>query len=174
MLRNIVWMVVLGALLAAPATLQAQEMEVQPRAQISISPILALFEIINGEAEYAFSDELSGVFGFGYVNLGSDTTLTYLATDLKLRFYPSGTPLEGFEISGIVGRTTVTNDSTDQSLGLTSIGVELGRHWLFGDAKRWFFGAAIGAKRYFGDDTLGGTDLFLLLPTGRLNFGVAF
>lgn len=175
MLRNVVVMVALGTLLCAPVALQAQERAEGPRAQISVSPILLLAEIINGEAEYAFSDEMSAVFGLGYFTIGEgDSDVTYLATDLKLRFYPAGDPLEGFSLTGILGRTSLTEESTDETGSAFSAGVDLGWSWLFGDARRWFFGAGIGAKRYFGEETVGGTEIDLFLPTGRLNFGIAF
>ena len=174
MLRNAVLTVALGALLCAPATLDAQE-AADSRAQISISPILLLAEVINGEAEYAFSDEMAAVFGLGYFTIGEgDTEVTYLATDLKLRFYPAGEPLEGFNISGILGRTSLSEESTDASGSAFSAGVDLGWSWLFGDAERWFFGVGLGAKRYFGEETVGGTEIDAFLPTGRLNFGIAF
>lgn len=175
MVRKIAWTLVVTAVLAAPAAVQAQEMDDGPRAQISISPILALAEVINGEAEYAFSDELSGVFGLGYFTVGEGTSeVRYLATDLKLRFYPNGIPLEGFSFSGILGRTSLTDVTTDESGAATAIGVDLGWSWLFGDTKRWFLGVGLGAKRYFGEDTVGGTTVEAFLPTGRLNFGIAF
>lgn len=175
MLRKAVWTVVLGALLAAPVALRAQEADIAPRAQISISPILALAEVINGEAEYVFSNELSGVFGLGYFTLGDGADeVRYLATDLKLRFYPNATPLEGFSFSGILGRTSLTDVSTDESGSAFSVGVDLGWSWLFGDTKRWFLGVGLGAKRYFGEETVGTSSIEAFLPTGRLNFGIAF
>jgi hypothetical protein len=175
MLRNAVWTVVIATLLCTPVALQAQESADAPRAQISISPILLLAEIVNGEAEYAFSDEMAAVFGLGYFKIGEgDSKVTYLATDLKLRFYPAGNPLEGFALTAILGRTSLTEESTDATGAATSVGVDLGWSWLFGDAKRWFFGAGIGAKRYFGDESVGDTSIDAFLPTGRLNFGIAF
>lgn len=161
--------VVLGLALAAQPG-QAQEMTDGPRFQISISPILALAEWFTGEAEYAFSDQMAGVVGFSYFSPDDE----YTALDLKLRFYPSATPLEGFNISGIVGYTSVTEDVSDESDSAMTLGVDLGWSWLFGQPKRWFLGVGLGAKRYFGEDTLGGEDISLFLPTARLNFGIAF
>ena len=175
MLRNTLLTVVLfGSFVAAPAVLAAQETE-GPRAQISFSPILALAEVISGEAEYAFSDQLSAVFGLGYFTIGDDPDqVTYLATDAKLRFYPGAVPLEGFAFSGILGRTSITDESTNETGAATTLGVDLGWSWLFGDTKRWFLGVGIGAKRYFVDGTVGDEEITGFLPTGRLNFGIAF
>lgn len=177
MLRKTTITVVILGLMASAAAVHAQEMDDGPRMQVSISPILALAEIINGEFEYAFSPEVSGVFGLGRFTIsgiGDSNDITYLATDAKLRFYPSGTPLEGFNITGILGRTSLTESGTDEGGSVMALGVELGWSALFGDAQRWFLGAGIGAKRYFGDETVGSTDVDAFLPTGRLNFGIAF
>lgn len=169
MSRNaVVPAVVLGSLLAVlPA--QAQEMD-GPKGQISVSPILALAEWFTGEFEYAFSNSASGVFGFSYFSPDD----TYLATDFKVRFYPNGTPLEGFNLSGIVGYTSVDDANSDASTSGMTAGVELGVSWLFGESKTWFLGIGLGAKRYFGDENLGGSEINLFLPTARLNFGIAF
>lgn len=149
---------------------QAQEVREGPRAQISVSPILALAEWFTGEFEYAFSDQLSGVFGFSYFSPED----TYIAFDGKVRFYPNATPLEGFNISGSIGHTSVSDANTDAKVSGMTAGVDLGWSWLFGEQKRWFLGVGLGAKRYFGDENLGGEDISLFLPTARLNFGIAF
>lgn len=160
--------VTLGLMLAfQPA--QAQEATEQPSFQISISPILALAEWYTGELEYAFGEQASAVFGFSYFS----PDLEYLATDLKLRFYPGGVPLEGFGISGIVGMTSVSEDESNEDVSGATIGVELGWSWLYGEQKRWYLGLGFGAKRFFGDDSVGGEDINAFLPTARLNFGMA-
>lgn len=162
-----VFLTALLVLFARP--IAAQEMA-GPRAQISISPILALAEWYTGEVEYAFSDEMSGVLGFSFFSLNND----YRALDAKLRFYPDGTPLEGFNIAGLVGYTSISLDPSDDEVSGFTAGVDLGVSWLFGERKRWFFGLGLGAKRYFGDDNLGGEPLDPFLPTARVNFGIAF
>lgn len=164
-----VTLAVLGLTLA-PAPARAQQADDGPRFQISVSPILALAEWYTGEMEYAFSDQISGVVGFGYFSPDDQ----YTTVDFKVRFYPNATPLEGFSLSGIVGYTSITEDVTDQAASAMTLGVDLGWSWLFGQPKRWFLGIGLGAKRYFGDDTIGGEEITLILPTARLNFGLAF
>lgn len=161
--------VLLGLLLAARPGL-AQEAMDGPRAQISVSPFLALAEWFTGEAEYAFSDEISGVLGFGYFSRSD----TYTAFDGKLRFYPNAQPLEGFNLTGSVGYTSIDDDDSSAEVSGMTAGVEMGWSWLFGERKRWFLGVGLGVKRYFGDENLGGDEIDLLLPTLRLNFGIAF
>ena len=170
MLRNAtVPAVVLGLMLVAPP-LQAQEAGDGPRGQLSISPILALAEWFTGELEYGLSDKVSGVFGFSYYSPED----TYTAFDGKLRFYPGGTLLEGFNISGLIGFTSIGDDASNAEVSGMTAGVDLGWSWLFGDEKRWFLGLGLGAKRYFGDENLGGETIDLFLPMARLNFGITF
>lgn len=161
--------VLLGFVLAgAPA--YAQQSSDGPRFQVSVSPILALAEWYTGELEYAFADQISGVLGFSFFSPDDE----YTAVDFKVRFYPNATPLEGFNISGIVGYTSITENVTDETGSAMTLGVDLGWGWLFGQQKLWFLGIGLGAKRYFGEDTLGGEEITLILPTARLNFGLAF
>jgi len=167
--KAVVPAMVLCFMLAAPAA-HAQEMREGPRAQISVSPILALAEWFTGEFEYAFSNQLSGVFGFSYFSPDD----TYSAFDGKIRFYPNATPLEGFNLSGIVGFTSIDDDNSDEEVSGMTAGVDLGWSWLFGQEKRWYLGVGLGAKRWFGEDNLGGEEVDLVLPTARLNFGIAF
>lgn len=167
--KTVVLAIALG-LMAAFQPAHAQEATEQPSFQISISPILALAEWYTGEVEYAFGEQAAAVFGFSYFS----PDLEYLAADLKLRFYPGGVPLEGFAISGIAGMTSVTEADTDEEVSGATIGVELGWSWLYGEQKRWYLGLGFGAKRFFGDESVGGEDINTFLPTARLNFGVAF
>jgi hypothetical protein len=158
------------ALAVAVPPAHAQEASDGPRFQISVSPILALAEWYTGELEYAFSDQISGVVGFGYFSPEDQ----YTTVDFKARFYPNATPLEGFSLSGIVGYTSITENVTDETGSAMTLGVDLGWSWLFGQPKRWFLGIGLGAKRYFGDDTIAGEEITIFLPTARLNFGLAF
>lgn len=170
MVRKALWAsAILGLAVAVPPA-QAQEVSDGPRFQISVSPILALAEWYTGEFEYAFSDQISGVVGFGYFSPDDK----YTAVDFKVRFYPNATPLEGFSLSGILGYTSITENLTDETGSAMTLGVDLGWSWLFGQPKRWFLGIGLGAKRYFGEDTIGGEEITLFLPTARLNFGLAF
>jgi hypothetical protein len=101
--------------------------------------------------------------GFGYFSPEDQ----YTTVDFKARF-------EGFSLSGIVGYTSITENVTDETGSAMTLGVDLGWSWLFGQPKRWFLGIGLGAKRYFGDDTIAGEEITIFLPTARLNFGLAF
>lgn len=146
---------------------------------ISFSPILALFEVLVADYEYRIGTETTVGAGVGYWNFeGSeddDSEATYLALDLKGRFYPDQA-FEGFELGGSLGlaRIGFTDDATgaDEEATGFSYGIEVGHGWLLGDEKRWFLGAAIGAKRFWFEED--DDDIPSVMPTGRLNFGVAF
>lgn len=178
MTRTIALAAAAVCLFAAP--IHAQE-AAQPKQAISGNPILAVYEVFMLEYERAVTPGWTGVGGLGYWSFGDADDggkLSVLTTDLKARFYPGGTPLEGFAIGGILGLSTLSYEDTvegvDESQSGVALGVDLNWSWLLGDQKRWFVGTGIGAKRYFVDFEDEGVDFSLVLPTGRLNFGFAF
>jgi hypothetical protein len=170
----------LGLLVASPLAAQAPE-----RTQtLSFSPVLALFEIIVADYEFALGTETTLGAGVGYWHFEEDSNsefpeddaeASYLAFDLKGRFYPDRV-FEGFELGASLGvaRIGYNQDTTGQDATATgfSYGLEVGHAWLLGDERRWFLGTAIGAKRFWFDED--DDDLPTVMPTGRLNFGVAF
>lgn len=172
--------VILGALVAVAAPVRAQERT----DAISISPVLALFEVYQGEFEHAVSPEWTVALGGSHFSTENDVYVdatgeyrqedwSYNSADLKARFYPSGEPFDGFSFGASVGWSRIGSPS-DHANAFT-YGVELGHGWLMGSEKHWYFGLGIGAKRYqTGEDSLDGGDLPTVLPTGRLNFGYAF
>ena len=165
----------LAALLVA-SPLAAQEQ--QRTHTLSFSPILALFEILVADYEYRIGTETTLGAGLGYWNFEEADEVTeasYLAFDLKGRFYPDRA-FEGFELGASLGvaRIGFTDDQTGADASATgfSYGLEVGHGWLLGDQRRWVLGAAIGAKRFWFDEE--DDDLPTVMPTGRLSFGVAF
>lgn len=180
MSRTIGWAVIAACVVAAP--LQAQEvMSPAPKQALSGNPILAVYQVYMLEYERAVTPNWTGVGGLGYWGIGDADDggrFSILTTDLKARFYPGGSPLEGFAIGGIVGLSTLRYEDTvqpvDESQSGLALGVDLNWSWLIGDSKRWFVGAGLGAKRYFVEFEDESADIALVLPTGRLNFGIAF
>ena len=172
-----------GLLAAAPVS--AQEVT-QWDNVVSFSPILALFEVVVADYERRVGPEATVGVGVGYWNYEpgddddgdglDDGDANYFALDLKGRFYPDRA-FQGWELGGSIGYARVggyTDDETGEE-GETSgfsYGVEIGRGWLLGDTERWFFGAAIGAKRFWFDDD--DDDVPTVMSTGRLSFGIAF
>lgn len=173
----------LAAVLATAAPLRAQQADWQN--SVSFSPILALFEIIVADYERAVGDEATLGLGLGYWNYNpgdndgmegaQDGDASYLALDLKGRFYPDRA-FKGIEFGVSLGlaRVSFVDDETLEESDATGLayGFEVGRGWLLGDSERWFLGAAAGAKRFwFGEED---NDLPEVMPTGRLNVGIAF
>lgn len=175
--RSAVFVVLLASVMAMPASAQSSAAPERANA-ISFSPILALFEILQAEYERKVGAETTAGLGVGYWSFGDadlNDEVSYLALDLKGRFYPDRA-LEGFAIGGTVGvaRIGYENDTTgeDESTTGFAFGVEVSHAWLLGDEHRWFLAAGLGAKRYiFGDID---EDIPVILPTGRIGFGLAF
>lgn len=117
MARRFVLAVLVVVASAVPvAPLVAQQAAPERQQAISISPILALFKIVQAEYERAVSDNWTLVAGLGYWSFGDETDeVSWLATDLKARFYPAGNPLEGFSIGGIVGSPPSTTPRTPRA-----------------------------------------------------------
>lgn len=167
----------IGLLAASPLVAQQEPERTQT---ISFSPVLALFEILVADYEFAVANEATLGLGAGYWHFDSDDGMddaesSYLAFDLKGRFYPDRA-FEGFELGASLGlaRVGYSDDATgeDESATGFSYGLEVGHAWLLGDTRRWFLGTAIGAKRFWFDED--DNDLPTVMPTGRLNFGIAF
>ena len=179
-------LVVAGLLAATPAS--AQEVT-QWDNTVSFSPILALFEVLVADYERRVGSEATVGVGVGYWNFEvgddddgdgvDDGDASYLALDLKGRFYPDRA-FKGWELGGSIGYARVggfDDDETEEvdndgSASGLSYGVEVGHGWLLGDTERWFLGAAIGAKRFWFNDE--DDDVPTVMPTGRLSFGSAF
>ena len=168
-------------LIAPTAALgQASSASTFDRSQaISFSPILALFEILQAEYEVRVGPEMTAGLGVGYWNFGDeeeDDEVGYLAVDLKGRFYPDRA-FEGFSIGGSIGAARIDyvtdSDSTEAETTGFTFGVEVGRAWLLGDENRFILTTGIGAKRYW-FDVEEDDDVPVVLPTGRLGFGIAF
>jgi len=170
------------ATLLAAAPIAAQQAgpaaEIDRGHAISFSPILALFEILQAEYEVRLGKETTGALGVGWWAFGDEEQndeVSYLALDLKGRFYPDEA-LEGFAIGGTVGAARIEyfddEAEADESTTGFAFGVELSRAWLLGDERRWFLAAGVGAKRYIFDEV--DDDVPVILPTGRLGFGLAF
>ncbi|HUF11810.1 MAG TPA: hypothetical protein VMN78_01770 [Longimicrobiales bacterium] len=177
-MRRFAFAITMLTLTLAPLAAQSPRTEVERTQAISFSPILALFEVLQAEYERKLGEETTGALGVGYFSFGDDVgggEVSWLAVDLKGRFYPNRA-LEGFAIGGIIGAARVgfNDDVTgeeDSATGL-AFGVDLNWTWLLGDTQRWFLATGIGAKRYYFGEV--DDDIPLILPTGRVAFGLAF
>jgi hypothetical protein len=87
----------------------------------------------------------------------------YRSARLLARYYPQEAAPSGFYV-GVQGGLHVLGHDTRPG-----IGVELGENWLLGSDRRFSLGTGFGLIR-----VLGGRSGDLVLPTARINVGVAF
>lgn len=89
----------------------------------------------------------------------------YLNADVFYRFYPQGSPLDGFAFGGKAGITRVDDET------YFGAGFDANYSWLLGQRDNFYVGVGIGLKRLFGAEE----NLLSYVPTVRLvNIGYAF
>ncbi len=158
------------ASLTIPGYLAAQAQETtlpRPAHQqvISANPFGLLFELFNAEYERVVTgSSTAGVGG----STGSSEGETYLNADLFWRFYPQGTPLEGWTFGTKAGITNLPESGT-----FFGAGFDANYSWLLGENDNFYVGTGFGLKRLFG--TNGEESDLQFVPTIRLvNIGLAF
>jgi hypothetical protein len=165
------WVSVLAAcMLAGGATgsLQAQApAPAVPRQQvISANPFGLLLDVFNAEYERKVSTSATAGFGGSTVSGGSSDR--YVNADVFYRFYPSGTPLEGWAFGVKLGVTSVTDYGS-----YLGFGFDVNRSWILGVERNFYVGVGFGLKRLYGQNETG-LDL-QYIPTIRIvNVGFAF
>jgi hypothetical protein len=162
------WALVLagGTLVIGTATAIEAQPLVQPPAQvISVNPFGLLLDLFNAEYERQVSDSATaGVGGSFFSNSGDD----YVNADLFYRFYPAGSPLEGWAFGVKAGLTKVTDAGT-----YFGFGFDTNWSWLLGQKDNFYVGAGFGLKRLYGTSD-SHFDL-KYIPTVRIiNIGFAF
>ena len=155
--------VVLVLLGAVPAMTQAQQAIPATQQAISTNPFGFLLEWFNAEYERKVSEFTTVGVGGSFFSTGDDD---YVNGDLLYRFYPSGTPLEGWALGVKVGITKVSDAETSFGFGF-----DTNWNWLLGRNDNFYVAAGVGLKRLFG--TNDGAMEFV--PTIRIiNVGLAF
>jgi len=132
---------------------------------ISANPFGLLLEFFNAEYEKVVTT--SSTFGLGgsFVDLENEN---YLNLDAFWRFYPQGTPLDGWAFGAKVGMTRV-DDGT-----YSGFGFDVNRSWLLGTSENFYVGLGFGLKRLLGTGDDPGFDA-RFIPTIRIvNVGIAF
>jgi hypothetical protein len=161
------WALSLGvaALLGlSAAPIAAQTADARPTQVISANPFGLLLELFNAEYERAIGG--SATAGIGGSFMGRDDA-DYLNLDAFWRFYPQGTPFDGWAFGAKVGVTQVASSS---NLGF---GFDVNRSWLLGANENFYVGLGFGLKRIFASDDAA-FDL-RYIPTFRIvNIGFAF
>ena len=177
------------ATLIAAGTLSAQgpRPRVDPatrRTVVSVNPIGVFAEYVAGDIEYRTAPFLT--VGAGVTVNTIEDYNNYRAFELKARYYPAERALQGLSIAATAGVSTARADSYDfgsffppgaprpDRVTRPTIGTELSYQWILGPSSRFVAVLGAGVKRMFG--TEGGFDPvnIPLLPTARVNIGVAF
>jgi len=146
---------------------------------LSIQPLSAVFTVYAGELERVIGQSATLGIGATYWSDDDDgADASYLSSDLKLRYYPSGTPLAGFSFGVSVGFTRVESEddagvSTGEATGPT-VGTMIEYGWLLNASRSFYIGMGLGAKALFIDEDEVDEDVTLRYPTARLSVGFAF
>jgi hypothetical protein len=172
---------------AAPAAAQAVDsIAAMPTQAVSILPLHAAFGFYAGDYERVVGQTVTAGFGASYFSLGDDGDdddvgeFGYSSVEAKVRFYPSGDPLNGLSFGLTAGPTFLSGESEEfdggtEDNGITALGIgfEIARSHLMGVDRHFYYGYGAGFKRLFmisGDDG----DAQLAIPTLRLSIGYAF
>lgn len=156
------------------------------RTLVSLQPLNAVRQLYQVEFERALSNTVAlGLAGSHLHDDDGNDKLTYSTADLKLRYYPSARPFEGFSfaVSAGYGRLVERweyNDGfnppetdEDEYSGPT-VGTFLDYGWLLGPTRRFYVGAGIGAKALLVDYDTGIGSFNLRYPTARVSVGMGF
>ena len=172
-------------LLAAPSLVAAQSAApvTMPKNVISIQPLSAIFEVLS--AEYERKGGAAWTFGLGVTNFSPDdddpATVDgeYNSGDVKFRYYPQGTALQGFSFGASLGFAKVTGEDTstppvEVSESVGTFGVLLEYQWLLGAKKKFAVALGAGAKKLMLDEDQFSSDVLAAYPTARISVGFAF
>ncbi len=179
--------------LCVASALQAQATDTTTRSAtpeprktiVSMNPFAVFALYFAGDVETVISPTATVGAGFSYT--GIDDYNNYGALEVKARYYPLEKALEGFSIAGTAGFVTASAADCrngcfigpDTRLPLTrvvrgTIGTELSYQWLLGPKQRFVTVLGFGVKRLLGS-AAGFDPLDVpILPTARVNIGIAF
>ena len=105
---------------------------------IKLNLLSPLFRTGNLQYERAIGDKSSLQLGVFYTSYSEEiTTFQGLGITPEFRFYPGGTPMDGFFVGPFVRyRNFELSDDADNSgtLSLIGGGLIVGRQWIFGEA----------------------------------------
>ncbi|HEX6373592.1 MAG TPA: hypothetical protein VF006_31995 [Longimicrobium sp.] len=166
---------------AAPAAAQDSDSAraYVPAQAISILPLHAAFGFYAGDYERAVGQTVTAGIGGSYFSLGDDgDEFGYSSVEAKVRYYPSGDPLNGLSFGLTVGPTFLSGESDtggveEEDITAMGVGFEIARSHLMGVDRHFYYGYGAGFKRLFmvsGEES--GAEM--ALPTLRLSIGYAF
>jgi hypothetical protein len=175
----------LALLFAAPAAAQDADSiaAATPMQAVSFLPLHAAFGFYAGDYERTVSQTFTAGIGASYFSLGADdegSEFGYSSVEAKVRFYPSGDPLNGMSFGLTAGPTFLSGENDDfeggsdeEDITAFGVGFEIARSHLMGVDGHFYYGYGAGFKRLFmisGEDD----DAQIAIPTLRLSIGYAF
>jgi hypothetical protein len=160
------------------------------RTVVTLNPFAVFATYFAGDVESILSPSTTLGAGASYVGFGDQAR--YGALEAKVRYYPQEKALYGFSVAGTLGlassrqnRTSYTTFDgngnvlyTSSSFGPRStratIGTELSYQWLMGPKKRFVSVLGLGVKRLLGYEPFSSSFDSNIIPTARINIGIAF
>ncbi len=169
--------------LFAVSSLQAQQrVRIDPdtrKTVVTINPFAIFAEYLTGDVEVKVAPSVT--LGAGGSFTGGDLD-SYRTLEAKVRYYPAEKALLGFSVAGTLGIASAIGYEFDNGFGSgqekrftqPSIGTELSYQWILGPSARFVAVTGLGLKRFLGAENnteFLGTEV---LPTARINIGIAF
>ena len=175
----------LPLLVALPlASASAQDAAAAPKNVISIQPLSAMLTLLAAEYERAGGKSWTWGLGINAISFDDDNgtgEASWTSGDVKFRYYPQGTALQGFSFGGSVGFTSVKGEDAsvtppvDEEVSGASGGVLLEYQWLLGARKKFAVALGVGAKVLaIDEDEISNDNVTLRYPTARISIGWAF
>lgn len=147
----------------SPTALAAQDSDGQHQV-ISANPFGLLLELFNAEYERAAGPSSTMGFGGSFMDIDDET---YVNFDGFWRYYPQGTPFDGWAFGAKLGVTRVDEGT------YAGFGFDVNRSWLMGTDRNFYVGIGFGLKRLVGTGEASFDTIFI--PTFRIvNVGFAF
>jgi hypothetical protein len=169
-------------LLVVPSLAAAQSAApvAMPKNVISIQPLNAMFSVLS--AEYERKGGGAWTWGVGVTTFSADdddaatVDPAYNSGDVKFRYYPQGTALQGFSFGGSLGFAKVSEETgtTETSESVGTFGILLEYQWLLGAKKKFAVALGVGAKKLMLDEDNFTSDVLSAYPTARVSVGFAF
>ena len=127
---------------AGVGTSNAQSMDNESGHQvISANPFGLLLNVFNAEYERVIGESTTaGVGGSSYFG----ATDPYVNSDVFLRLYPQGNPLDGWAFGVKAGLTHVGDEGT-----FFGAGFDVNHSWLMGKRENFYVGIGFGLKRIY-------------------------
>ena len=157
---------------------------------VTLNPFAVIAAYFTADIEHAVSRSVT--VGAAGSLAGNDDFNHYGSLEGNVRYYPNEKVLQGFSIGGTLGFATARSDyvyatpggtgqtifigpgSSQERITRATAGTELSYQWLLGPRHRFVIVLGGGVKRAFGEQRFIDPFNSAVIPTARVNIGVAF